>query len=366
MIFTIIYREKNGAKAEMRIEAANRTECMSECRRIGIVPVKIELRGPKGHEAGRVRANDSWVIERNATLANHSKSLGARPLNSETDKQAGRKIFTARFYLFVTIAAIAAMAWWWLGGRGATALPEKAPEKVRSGKFAPPSKLPVKPTVTNVPPPVEAPPLEPQQVDPNIRPTKVGETVNGYIKLPSGRLHKVRGVVTNDFRKATQGKYAIFPHRCENEIACYLSLKPGDAIFGTMKYSGRFKDDFLKSLETPIVIEPDDPDDVKELKRNVREAKIQLKEALDRGEDIEQIMLDTRKELQDLARYKMDLTRTIYEMRRDKPMTTEELQDAVDAANKMLEAKGIAPMKFGPLVRQKMLMAMEQEKEQKQ
>jgi hypothetical protein len=133
-----------------------------------------------------------------------------------------------------------------------------------------------------------------------------------------------------------------------------------------MKYSGRFKDDFLESLETPIVIEPDDPDDVKGLKRNVREAKIQLKEALDRGEDIEQIMLDTRKELQDLARYKMDLTHTIYEMRRDKPMTTEELQDAVDAANKMLEAKGIAPMKFGPLVRQKMLMAMEQEKEQKQ
>ena len=366
MTFNIIYKEKNGAKAEIRIEAANRSECMSECRRIGIVPVKIEVYGPLGSAPGRLRTNDRAGAEGNAPTANRGGSFGGRSLLGGTGELAGRKKLTARFYLFVSIAAIAAIAWWWLGGRGAIVPPEKAPGKVRIGKTTSPSKLPPKPTVTNVPPPVEAPSLEPPRVDPSMRPTKVGETVNGYIKLPSGRLHKVRGVVTNDFRKATQGKYAIFPHRCENEIACYLSLKPGDAIFGTMKYSGRFKDDFLESLETPIVIEPDDPDDVKELKRNVREAKIQLKEALDRGEDIEQIMLDTRKELQDLARYKMDLTRTIYEMRRDKPMTMEDLQDAVDAANKMLEAKGIAPMKFGPLVRQKMLMAMEQEKEQKQ
>ena len=214
-----------------------------------------------------------------------------------------------------------------------------------------------------MPKPVEEKVEEPPKIDPNARPTKVGETVNGYIKLPSGRIHRVLGVVTNSATASIKGKYEIFDHACENEIAGFLSMEPGQGLVGTPRYNGRFKRDFLESLKHPIIVSKDDSPEDAALKRNVIQAKIELKEALDRGEDIEQIMLDTRREMQDLARYKQELKQQMHEMVKSSEgeMTTEEMQDLLDAANKMLDAKGIAPMTFGPLTRRKIMMMREQE-----
>ena len=67
---------------------------------------------------------------------------------------------------------------------------------------------------------------KPTPVDPNARPTKVGEVVNGYVLLPSGRLHKRTGVITNSAASRAKGAYHIFDHACDNEIACYLIHVP--------------------------------------------------------------------------------------------------------------------------------------------
>ena len=218
--------------------------------------------------------------------------------------------------------------------------------------------------------PVKAPPAKaeepkpepPKPIDPNARPTKVGETLNGYIKLPSGRLHRVLGVVTNSATASIKGKYEIFDHSCENEIAGFMAMEPGQGLVGTPRYNGRFTKDFLESLKHPIIVSQDDTPEDAALKRAVIQAKIDLKDAYDRGEDIEQIMLDTRKEMQDLARYKQELKQQLHEMvKGDSEMTTEEMEDLVNAANKMLDAKGIAPMKFGPLTRRKIMLMREQE-----
>ena len=200
---------------------------------------------------------------------------------------------------------------------------------------------------------------KPTPVDPNARPTKVGEVVNGYVLLPSGRLHKRTGVITNSAASRAKGAYHIFDHACDNEIACYLSMKPGDALVGPARHTGRFKERFLESLKTPIIVAKDDTPEQAQLKRDVIAAKIQLKDALDRGEDIEQIMLDTRQELQDLARYKMELRKEFNEARRAEGATDEDVDTLLEACNKMLESKGIAPMKFGPITRRKLMTEME-------
>jgi predicted component of type VI protein secretion system len=190
----------------------------------------------------------------------------------------------------------------------------------------------------------------------------VGETLNGYIKLPSGRIHRVLGVVTNSATASIKGKYEIFDHSCENEIAGFMAMEPGQGLVGTPRYNGRFTRDFLESLKHPIIVSQDDTPEDAALKRAVIQAKIDLKDAYDRGEDIEQIMLDTRKEMQDLARYKQELTQQLHEMvKGDSEMTTEEMEDLVEAANQMLDAKGIAPMKFGPLTRRKIMLMREQQ-----
>ena len=188
-------------------------------------------------------------------------------------------------------------------------------------------------------------------------PQKVGETRDGKILLPSGRLHVVKGVVTNDTSRTLKGSYEIFDYACDNEIACLLTIQPGEGLVGTPRYNGRFKKEFLESLKTPIVIDPNDSEEDRELKRNVRQAKVELKEALDRGEDIEQIMLDTRAEYQKLAMYKNELLQQVREAHaNNQDFSLAELEDLVGAANKMLEDKGIAPLKYGPLIKQKMLM----------
>lgn len=151
-------------------------------------------------------------------------------------------------------------------------------------------------------------------------------------------------------------RYAIFDHHSENEIAMYLSIVPGQTLVGTPRYGEAFKRDFLKSLTDVIVVKDDDPPDVKELKRAVIKTKIELKERMDAGEDIGQILLDTRKELQNLAMYKQSLKNEMLEvLRGDREMSAEDLDATIDAANKMLEEKGVAPIKLGFVARTALL-----------
>ena len=100
-----------------------------------------------------------------------------------------------------------------------------------------PSAVVEKPVKTKVAitPPMPAP--KPQQpvetkVDPNARPTKVGEVVNGYVMLPSGRIHKPTGVVTNRVADYGKSKYSIFENRSDNEIAGILMANTGNADVG--------------------------------------------------------------------------------------------------------------------------------------
>ena len=186
-------------------------------------------------------------------------------------------------------------------------------------------------------------------------PQRVGETRDGKILLPNGKLHVVKGVITNTCGQAKR-PYQIFNHMSENVIAGLLSIKPGEGLVGTPRYNGRLTKDFIESLKTPIIPTQDDSDYARELKRAVNEAKIELKAAYDRGEDIEEILLNERKELQKLAAYKQELKAMTLQGLKEAE-TAEEMDDYIAAANKMLEAKGIAPMDdLSPIAKIKLRM----------
>lgn len=202
--------------------------------------------------------------------------------------------------------------------------------------------------------------VKPKPIDPNARPTKVGEVVNGYVLLPSGRMHKRVGIITNYAAHRVKGPYEIFKHHSENEIAAFLWMKPGQGIVAVPPYNGRFLKDFLASLKEPIVVSKDDSPEQAELKRAVTDAKIELKAAYDRGEDIEQIMMDTRKEMMALSNYKQELKHQLYEFRQQENVTEQDVEDFVAACNKLLEKKGIAPMKLGPISRRKLSLKQQE------
>ena len=196
--------------------------------------------------------------------------------------------------------------------------------------------------------PVEA------QVDPNARPTKVGEVVNGYVMLPSGRIHKPTGVVTNRVADYGKSKYSIFESRSDNEIAGILMAKPGEAVVGTKRYDKWFEKQFLKSIETPIEVSPDDEPWQADLKKLVMQARLELKEAHDKGEDIATIMTESRQQLQDLSKYKQSV-KQIYAQNVKECATEQEVADLQKAVNVMLEEKGCAPMNFTPLTKMRLM-----------
>ena len=215
---------------------------------------------------------------------------------------------------------------------------------------------PVK-TKVAITPPMPAP--KPQQpvevkVDPNARPTKVGEVVNGYVMLPSGRIHKPTGVVTNRVADYGKSKYSIFENRSDNEIAGILMANPGEAVVGTKRYDKWFEKQFLKSIETPIEVSPDDEPWQADLKKLVMQARLELKEAHDKGEDIATIMSESRQQLQDLSKYKQSV-KQIYAQNVKECATEQEVADLQKAVNVMLEEKGCAPMNFTPLTKMRLM-----------
>ena len=222
------------------------------------------------------------------------------------------------------------------------------------GKPAPVQKKTKKEVSRPAPAPTVQPKAEEAAVDPNARPTKVGEVVNGYVMLPSGRIHKPTGVVTNRVADYGRSKYSIFENRSDNEIAGILMMKPGEAVVGTKRYDKWFEKQFLKSIETPITVSPDDEPWQADLKKLVIQARLELKEAHDKGEDIAAIMSESRQQLQDLSKYKQSV-KQIYAQNVKECATEQDVADLQNAVNVMLEEKGCAPMNFTPLTKMRLM-----------
>ena len=140
-----------------------------------------------------------------------------------------------------------------------------------------------------------------------------------------------------------------------------MTLEPGETVIGTPIYRGGFKNAFLESLNDPIYIDPDDTQEVKDLKKTVVAARNELKAAMERGEDIDEIMYDSRNQFQDLATYKQSLER---ELRSElKSVESEkDFDDLIAAANELLAKKGIAPTALNSLSRLKLKFMLNKKK----
>ena len=152
--------------------------------------------------------------------------------------------------------------------------------------------------------------------------------------------------------------FEIFDTRAENEIAMLLTIEPGTGLVGSPNYDEAFKKEFLKSCETPIVVKDDDSEHDKKLKRDMIQTKIELRQRMSDGEDICKIMADARLEAMRLGQIKQEIVGQAHELFKE-AKTEEELDDSIAAANEMLESKGIAPIKMGPILRRNLIRKMQ-------
>lgn len=314
MTFTVKYRTPDGATAEKVMEANDRGDCIAKCRGLNISPINIS----QGSSVKEARQN---------AQNRHKLSLVSA----------------------VAIVAVIGAAFWFL-------LPQKKdPAEKKVPRRTPKTETKTVKRLTDAAPAATLP--EPEKKLPKWKyPVERTNELN-EVELRKWRaMHRPPPGYTNT-TSLTEAppRYAIFKHRSENEIAALLTMTPGETLVGTPTYTKRFTDDFLKSLETPIVVSEEDSPEDTELKLAMVETKIDLKARLDAGEDLGQILLDTRREYQELARYKMMLQHEIAELKKNPDATIQDVEDFVTAANQLLEQKGIAPLKLSPISKRMLL-----------
>lgn len=144
-----------------------------------------------------------------------------------------------------------------------------------------------------------------------------------------------------------------FARHSEREIAALLTFIPGERQYNSVNYSDPdFIQDFQESLLEKIEIKPDDREDDKELKQAVIDVKKELVARIKQGENLADILNESRKEIERLAEYKQELQAQVSRIIKDGDgsLSEQDVKDCVAAANKMLEENGINPVEPNEMV----------------
>ena len=176
---------------------------------------------------------------------------------------------------------------------------------------------------------------------------KTYRDAKGVLRYEGGMVVLKPPVRTIDVR--TNTKPPIFSHESEIAIQGLLDVEPGDFLVGKGSYERPgFEEDFLKSCEEPIIISKDDDEETAAIKRAVRDVKIELRQRMANGEKVGTILENAREEYQRLGLYRMEIQNQVTDIAREKleagELTEADLDDYVNAANKMLEQKGVKPI----------------------
>ncbi len=317
MTFTVTYRGRDGALHDEAIEAADRAGCVAECRRRGIAPTKI-VEGRSGKSAaspkGRVGTGDS-------------------------------KRTTARWVaVAVLLVAVAGGVWWWIGGRGATALPAEAPAKPKVEKpkaeKTPKAEKP-KPKTASVQ--QQAEPTQPVAVASTNAPAAKDEVVWRQVTTNSN------GVVTEKYRTADGKSHRVIRHpkrvfdnASDQLIAMAISASKNGGSMPPLPLTDATEKDFLDSLMHPIEIADDDPPDVKELKRDVAAVREQLIDMVKGGMTVRQALIEHQKAVNDNAEFRGEALKALSDFRKEGDKeSTEEFRKRV---NEEFEKRGMAPV----------------------
>lgn len=334
MTFTVTYRDADGALRTEAVEAASRTDCIAQMKARGIAPMSVK----EGNFAPR-------------------KGNG-KPYSSPVRK-GGRNTRTTRSTKAVTYVLSVALVllvgggiWLWFCEEERFVDKPEAPKSTALPKEVKPAAAPkpIESVVTNTP--VDAPKKPKTYID-----------EKGIERYMSGaRVFDPKRPRREPVKVVREPP--LFHNWAENQIATLLTLKPGTTLFGTRRFDNKFLQSFKQSLTQKIEFLDTDTEEQRQVKQAVIDAKEELAAAMNRGEDVCEIMKESYSELQRLAEYKKDLEKRLREIASNPEMTGEDITFVLAEANKLLATKGIAPIKGTPLLRRNMKLAMSKKAEE--
>ena len=267
-----------------------------------------------------------------------------------TDATSSRWLFRVRPLAIVgVIVILAGGIWWWLSSSENTqvAVENSAKSKKAKPQHQQRSSVTVtQPTQQSNPPSLPKDkrrdikgniidiPKNPwgQPIPPELEYKPIWEyTTEDYAKIDPGYLAR---------HEAHKARQEAIPWKtdADRQLAILLFAKDGNMGLLT-PFNWRFKEQFLKSIETPIIATKDDPPELQEQKRQMNEVKIWLKERMDNGEDIVEILNSEYRNAQKVRTLRKNLQDELRKIEKT-ATSVQEVQEYIDAANKMLDEYG--------------------------
>jgi hypothetical protein len=336
MTFTVTYRGADGAMCEEAVEAADRAECVAECRRRGIAPASIR-------EGGRVGKRRDAVSSR-------------------------QKPFTIHSYLFVAIAALAAIAlWWWFASRGARdeARPPQAvktaverPAKPKVEKQQPPSKPKAKPAVTNAPAAKPAPAPATNAPPPFVKRP-------GALQLPDGKVLTFPAPKEGEIRKV----YAYgHMYECDHEgnfrdvtkrqlfstafEANFLGLAVEDKPFIPAFLKGLDQDEVKKMLLKPYDAKGDETEEEMAQLKSYHEMRLAALQYMEEGGSFDEFVDYFAKQVKEERETNALCLREVMTLYKQGKL--DEAKEMAEAANALKKQKGLNELKLPAHVRERL------------
>lgn len=141
-------------------------------------------------------------------------------------------------------------------------------------------------------------------------------------------------------------------HVSERQIAAFANTEPGTFMVVKTEFGEAFDQDFINALMDKIEINDDDTETVKATKENVTALKHEIAAICKQeGKKPSEVMTEHAASLYELGRYQRDLETELDKIHDNPNYTDQDVEDFCNAANKMLESKGLKPMPIPSLAR---------------
>lgn len=261
MEYTATFRSSSGAPAHATVEASSAKEAHAKFRAMGISPISVHPgRAPTKKSGGDTKVPPSVV----------------------------RGIVAA----LIVVVLAGGTCWWFLGRNGhAETEPVEKANTPKAQKPVVPRAHEMKtaekpsPVETNTPVPTVVAETKPQERHDvvSIHTNNMGKVVEKWIG-PDGKLHMA----------VRYARKPVFTTASDTQLAMAVAGN-GTQALPPIPMNSVSEKDFLESLKTPIEINDDDPENVKQMKTAVQEARAAMKEMMDKGMSYQEALTEHRK-----------------------------------------------------------------------
>ncbi len=301
MIFTVIYRNKEGKRDSLVLDVPNRDAVWAELKARGISAISVK----EGAEQKRV--------------GNGERGMG---------NGLAKGLLAG-----VAVVALAIGAWVFL-----TDGPERVPSADETQKTRRVKE--VKPAKPKQPKPAETDKAVPAKPAP-VEPTAVAVEEPKSRKAPSTAKKYPRRVIPRKPEPPQKFKYDS-----DDLIGAFLEIVPGTPMEGGLRFD-RIGRDFEKSLAEDVALaEGQDNEYNRQLREYVRETKKEILEVMRKeNKTFGQVMQEQFDQLIEMGQYRRDLEMELRQIRKSGEYTADEYDKFIEASNKMLESRGCSPLK---------------------